>query len=196
MALATLLSHALQCMETLNSATTTCFNGKTASDLTASIDLSVLQERLTNMINLGHVLSNAAFNKLIAAFCKSGNYAKVSALLHTMIAKNCSPNIHTYQKVIHGTGNIEEAEKLYKNMCERGYGETTMSYNTMISGLCFNGKLDEARVLFEKCIVRDIITYNYLIQGFCKKGKILEGICLLGQLLKEGLQPSTASLPF
>ncbi|KAL2494314.1 pentatricopeptide repeat-containing protein [Forsythia ovata] len=124
---------------------------------------------LRQVLEAGHVSSNAVFNKLISAFCKSETSAAA----------------------------VMPPEKLYKNMCERGYGEITVSYNTMISGMCLNGKSDEARVLFdqmtEKCIVPDIITYNSLIQGFSKEGKIPEGTCLLDQLLKEGLQPSTAS---
>ncbi|KAL2538672.1 Pentatricopeptide repeat-containing protein [Forsythia ovata] len=67
----------------------------------------------------------------------------------------------------------------FTRMCER----TTVSYNTMISGLCLNGKLDEAHVLFDQMTEK----------GLCKKGKIPEGIYILDQLLKEGLQPSTAS---
>ncbi|KAF5942682.1 hypothetical protein HYC85_020324 [Camellia sinensis] len=139
-------------------------------------------------------------------------YSRVSALLHTMIAKNRRPDIFTElckRTMRHegfrifndlkdrGIGNLEEAKELYHEMCCKGYKETTVSCNTMIRGLCLHERTEKAHVLFEemaeKGIARDIITYNSLIPGFCKEGKIDESINLLAKFLEKGLRLSAAT---
>ncbi|XP_055830772.1 putative pentatricopeptide repeat-containing protein At1g12700, mitochondrial [Solanum dulcamara] len=70
-------------------------------------------------------------------------------------------------------GLVEEAMSLFIKL-ERKREGTIAFYNAVINGLCKNGKLDEAHVVFEKLsfigLLPNVRTYTVMINGFCLKG--------------------------
>ncbi|KAK9145997.1 hypothetical protein Sjap_005900 [Stephania japonica] len=229
-------------------------------------------ELLRQVLDSGVVVTDSvAFAKLVSGFCKLRNYDRVSEILHVMIAKNCAPNVFTYQEIIHGLcrngmgsegfrvfgdlkrrgyapdlvmyttmidglckmgrigdarklwfelirdgfapneytynvfidgnfkhGNVGEAKRLYEEMCGREWFRlSVLNCNTMVSGFCLNGRMDEACEMFEGMLEKgmepDVITYNTMIQGFCKVGKTVEAVNMYGKLIEKGLRPSPAT---
>ncbi|RRT75615.1 hypothetical protein B296_00031046 [Ensete ventricosum] len=75
--------------------------------------------------------------KLVAGFCRGGNYGKVSELLHLMIGGDCMPGIFTYHATIRGLGDDFKL---------RGYAPILVTYTTVIDGLCKMGRRMEPLV--------------------------------------------------
>ncbi|KAF4358719.1 hypothetical protein G4B88_015070 [Cannabis sativa] len=179
--------------------------------------ISKAYELVRQVLEDGLAPKNASFNKLVSGFSKEKNYERVSELLHMMIATNRNPDVYTYQEVINGlcknrkvlegfrvlmtsriegmlqigVGEFGKGRELYKEMCDKGFGDNVVSYNIMIVLLCSEGSVSEADQMFKemakKGIIPDLSTYNCLIKGFCKEGKIEESIELLNQLIKDAL---------
>nr|GMD01384.1 pentatricopeptide repeat-containing protein At5g18950 [Ipomoea batatas] len=79
-------------------------------------------ELLQQLLEGGHVPSYIVFNRLMYESCKNKEFFRMTALLFAMIAKNCSPDIYTYQEVIHEHG-LQPSTTLYKALIERLYEE-------------------------------------------------------------------------
>ncbi|KAK9082595.1 hypothetical protein Scep_029066 [Stephania cephalantha] len=149
----------------------------------------------------GYAPDLVMYTTMIDGLCKMGRIGDARRLWFELIRNGFLPNEYTYNVFIDGNfkhGNVGEAKRLYEEMCGReGFRLSVLNCNTMISGFCLNGRMDEACEVFEEMVERgmepDVITYNTLIQGFCKVGKTVEAVNMYGKLIEKGLQPSPAT---
>jgi pentatricopeptide repeat protein len=74
-----------------------------------------------------------------------------------------------------------------------GISPDIWTYNILLGGLCDNGELEKALVIFEDMQKRemdlDIVTYTTVIRGMCKTGKVEEAWSLFCSLSLKGLKP-------
>lgn len=157
-------------------------------------------ELLRQVVEDGHVPFGAVLNQLIRVFSKSGNYSRMSDILHIMIAKNQSPDIFTYQEVINGLckRNMKhEGFRIFNDLKDRGYSPDRVMYSTMIHGLCKMKWLGDARKLWFEMIQKGIIpneyTYNALIYGYFKIGNLAEAERLFTEMCEIGYGETTVS---
>ncbi|KAK6942788.1 Pentatricopeptide repeat [Dillenia turbinata] len=97
--------------------------------------------------------------------------ADVDEILGLMERDGVSHNVATYTLLIegfYGTGKIEEAERLFKEMCEKGINADVYAYTTVINWNCRLGKLKRAFELFDEMTVKGL-TPTIQIYG---KGRI------------------------
>lgn len=159
-------------------------------------------ELLQQLLDAGHVPSNIVFNKLIYKSCKNKEFFRMTALLFAMIAKNCSPDIYTYQEVIHGVRDCKNRDKLevfriFEYIKDRGYAPDRVMYSTVVHSLAKSNMLGKAeKVLAEmikKRFVPDEYTYNALIHGYFKAGNLKEAERLHKEMLEKGFVDSTVT---
>ncbi|CAA7041565.1 unnamed protein product [Microthlaspi erraticum] len=71
------------------------------------------------------------------------------------------------------------------------------TYNILLGGLCDNGELERALVIFEdmqkKEMGLDIVTYTTIIQGMCKAGMVEEAWGLFCSLGVKGVKPDVVT---
>lgn len=148
-------------------------------------------EFLRQVLRDGLAPENAIFNLLIRSFGKEKR--KISELLHAMIAKNCVPDVYTYQEVINAfckTGKVCEAYQLFCDLKKRGYALDRVMYTTMIHGFCKMGLLGAARQLWFEMIKEGHLpneyTYSTLICGYFKKGDFENSRRLFKKICDKG----------
>ncbi|MCI31326.1 pentatricopeptide repeat-containing protein, partial [Trifolium medium] len=77
----------------------------------------------------------------------------------------------------------------FEEMQKQGLKPNTITYNSLINGLCNNGKLEDAVNLWDKMVglglKPDIVTYNALINGFCKKKMMKEAKKVFDDITKQ-----------
>ncbi|XP_027164382.1 pentatricopeptide repeat-containing protein At5g18950 [Coffea eugenioides] len=157
-------------------------------------------ELLRQVVNGGHFPSSVVSNQLIRVFSKSGNYSRMSDVLHIMIAMNQPPGIFTYQEVINGLckRNMKhEGFRVFNDLKDRGYAPDRVMYTTMIHGLCKMKWLGDARRLWFEMIQKGMIpneyTYNALIYGYFKIGNLAEAERLSKEMCEIGYGETTVS---
>ncbi|KAL9239911.1 hypothetical protein vseg_014183 [Gypsophila vaccaria] len=64
------------------------------------------------------------------------------------------------------------------------------SWNSMLSGLCGVGKLDDAQNLFDEMPERNVVSWNNMISGFVKVGDYEKALDMCGMMVLEGLLPN------
>uniref|UniRef100_A0A0E0IXT3 Pentacotripeptide-repeat region of PRORP domain-containing protein n=1 Tax=Oryza nivara TaxID=4536 RepID=A0A0E0IXT3_ORYNI len=75
-----------------------------------------------------------------------------------------------------------------------GCPQSTITYDTIIDGLCKTMRIEEAKEVFDQMdlqgISRNAITFNTPIDGLCKAKRIDDAFELINQMISEGLQPN------
>ncbi|KAG2333703.1 hypothetical protein Bca52824_004883 [Brassica carinata] len=145
-------------------------------------EVSEAYELLKKVLKQGLDPGHAVYAQLISGFCKVGNYACMSEILHTMIAWNHLPSVYTYQEVIKKLCRNEkqrEAFCVFNTLKERGYAAPDrVIYTTMIHGLCEMGWFGSARKLWfemmvEKGMRPNEFTYNVMVHAHLKRGEMV-----------------------
>ncbi|KAK7396594.1 hypothetical protein VNO78_17716 [Psophocarpus tetragonolobus] len=154
---------------------------------------------LRELLDNGLCPDKVVFNALISGFGKAGQYARVSEILHIMIAKQCSPDISTYQEVVNGLLKRKNSEgfRVFNDLKDRGYFPDRVMYTTVMKGLCEMGRLGEARKLWFEMIKKGFqpnkYTYNVMMHGYCKIGDLVEARKIFEDMRGRGFAESTVS---
>ena len=71
------------------------------------------------------------------------------------------------------------------------------TYNILLGGLCDNGEVEKALVMFEDLqkseMELDIVTYTTVINGMCKAGKVEDAWGLFCSLSVKGVKPDVVA---
>ncbi|PKA54037.1 Pentatricopeptide repeat-containing protein [Apostasia shenzhenica] len=144
-----------------------------------------------------------SINRLISAFSESGNFGRVSQILHLMIATGCPPDLVTYQTILHGlcsggvAGMVDEGLRIFSDLKLKGYKPDVVTYTTMIDGLSKVGRISAALSLWSEMVAKGMrpneYTYNAVINGYCKSGNLDKARKLYDEMLSKGHKESTVS---
>ncbi|MCL7027051.1 hypothetical protein MKW94_003393 [Papaver nudicaule] len=93
------------------------------------------------------------------------------------------------------SGCWKDAYDIFKEM---GDGRNLMTWNSMISGMMYNGKCEMAVELFEQLelfgLEPDSSSWNSMIGGFSRLGKGIEAFCFFKRMQLAGITPSLQSV--
>ncbi|RZS09067.1 hypothetical protein BHM03_00040109 [Ensete ventricosum] len=137
--------------------------------------------------------------KLVAGFCRGGNYGKVSELLHLMIGGDCMPGIFTYHATIRGLGDNGKADggfRVFDDFKLRGYAPILVTYTTVIDGLCKMGRIVDVWNRWLETVAKVIpneSTYDAIIDGCCKADDLGKAQKLYSALCRRRSNKSTVS---
>lgn len=88
---------------------------------------------------------------------------------------------------------MHEAQKLERDMRERGLLPDVFTINTIINGLCKQGRMKLAIDCFVEMhrsgLQPDIVTYNTLINGFCKAFDMVNADNFVTRMYASGWEP-------
>ncbi|KAJ1382731.1 Tetratricopeptide-like helical domain superfamily [Sesbania bispinosa] len=133
----------------------------------------------------------------LLAFC--GVHGDIEGALETLTDMDQSdtlPDIITFTTIMSGLcqmKKVDEANRLFNVMEERGCQPDLISYNVLINGFCKQGRLDEA-VSFLQLIERDgydlqLNGYSSLIDGLFRARRYNEAHLVYTRMIKEGIMP-------
>ncbi|KAL7137446.1 hypothetical protein ABFS83_10G092400 [Erythranthe nasuta] len=130
------------------------------------------KEFLTKLKEHGVVLTEVLLNTMVNGYCKVGNVDK--ALL---------PSYITYNTIIShfcALGQMDDANESVRKMKAKG--------------LCPNGRIVEAKVIFEDMLNRNVLPnaqiYNMLIDGNCMRGNIKDAFAVFDEMLRSRISPT------
>ncbi|XP_065020916.1 pentatricopeptide repeat-containing protein At5g65560-like [Musa acuminata AAA Group] len=118
------------------------------------------------------------YNVVMSGLRKAGHWVGVIKLFTDMVKKGITPNIRTFNIVIH---SLCHGGKLHMAVCMMNSGEiiaNVVTYNTLLHWFYLDGRINEAQHLFSFMSANNIspdgITYNTMIDSLCRVGRFLE----------------------
>ncbi|GAV81147.1 PPR domain-containing protein/PPR_2 domain-containing protein [Cephalotus follicularis] len=158
-----------------------------------------------------------AYNTIIYALCRVGNFNKARFLLEQMELPGfiCPPDTCTYTTLISSyckysmqTGSrkairrrLWEANHLFRIMLFKGFVPDVVTYNCLIDGCCKTYRIGRALELFQGMSksrsVPNRVTYNSFIRYFCAVNEIDKAIEMMRRMqeMKHGVPTSSSFTP-
>ncbi|XP_076925589.1 pentatricopeptide repeat-containing protein At4g01570-like [Bidens hawaiensis] len=144
----------------------------------------------------------AACNELLVALRKAGMKSEFANVFNKCRekVKRFPVDVWGYNVCIHAFGNWGELEtslNLFKEMKEKSdsSGPDLCTYNSLIQSLCFNGKVNDALIVWEELKSSghepDDFTYRIIIQGCCKCYRINDATRIFSEMQHNGFRPDT-----
>ncbi|XP_052308887.1 pentatricopeptide repeat-containing protein At1g63330-like [Populus trichocarpa] len=147
---------------------------------------------------------HVAFTVLVDGLCKEGMVSEARCVFETMTEKGAEPDVYTYVHCLDGwSRRMDEAKPLLAEMSHKDLTPDTVTYSTLMKGLCRGGRVLDAQKLFkemhalktlkamqERKIERDIVLHTILIEGMFIAGKLEVAKELSSKLFVDGMRPT------
>ncbi|KAK9057849.1 hypothetical protein SSX86_022687 [Deinandra increscens subsp. villosa] len=162
----------------------------------------------SNLPNYDLSADNLTFSILVNCHCKRNQPIEAKRVLQHMIVNGFgSPKVKTFTQVINSfckKGRLTNAFEVFNMMGRVGCDPTINTYNCLLKGLCYVGRVEEAHELLSKikkcwkegkCVdlKPDVYSFTAVMDGLCKVGRSDEGLELLNEAIEMGLDPSVVS---
>lgn len=158
-----------------------------------------------------------AYNTIIYALCRVGNFKKARFLLEQMELPGfrCPPDTYTYTILISSyckyslqTGcrkairkRMWEANHLFRIMLFKGFVPDVVTYNSLINGCCKTYRIERALELFqdmnERGCIPNQVTYNSFIRYYSAVNEIDKAVEMLRKMqeMNHGMPTSSSYTP-
>jgi len=148
-------------------------------DAPVPLSLSTLLELCTNLLQKSVNKSNGRFTAQLV-HCR----VIKSGLMFSVYLMNNLMNV--YSK----TGYALHARKLFDEMPLR----TAFSWNTVLSAYSKRGDMDSTCEFFDQLPQRDSVSWTTMIVGYKNIGQYHKAIRVMGDMVKEGIEPTQFTL--
>ncbi|KAJ6403761.1 hypothetical protein OIU84_012044 [Salix udensis] len=102
-----------------------------------------------------------AWNSIIVAYSRRYYLTEVLIHYHQMVNEGVKPDSSTFTVAIKASSSLKDLE-------------------------C--GKIDEAKLVFDKMVKRDVVCWATMITGLVQNGKVLEAFDMFRRMRKEGIE--------
>lgn len=158
-----------------------------------------------------------AYNTIIYALCRVGNFKKARSLLEQMELPGfrCPPDTYTYTILIGSyckyslqTGcrkairrRMWEANHLFRLMLFKGFAPDVVTYNSLINGCCKTNRIERALELFQdmnkRGCVPNQVTYDSFIRYYSVVNEIDKAVEMLRKMqeMNHGIPTSSSYTP-
>ncbi|KAK3033825.1 hypothetical protein RJ639_034243 [Escallonia herrerae] len=140
-----------------------------------------------------------SYGILVKSYCLSGSPELAIERLKEMEEKGIEITTITLTTILHSLykkGDVEEAERIWKDMAERGCLIDEGAYNVKIMH-AQGGEPEDVKRLIEEMsdlgLKPDTISYNYLMTCYCRNGMMKEGMKVYEDLQVNGCTPNAAT---
>ncbi|KAM0944050.1 putative tetratricopeptide-like helical domain superfamily [Dioscorea sansibarensis] len=158
-----------------------------------------------------------AYNTVISALCRIGDFKNARSLLEQMElpGARCPPDTYTYTILIGyycrrsmETGcrkairrRIWEANHMFRRMLFKGFVPDVVTYNCLINGLCKSYRIERALEVFDEMLQRGCVpnrvTYNSFIRHYSVVNEVDKGVEMMRVMVarKHGVPTSSSYTP-
>ncbi|CAI0468031.1 unnamed protein product [Linum tenue] len=143
-----------------------------------------------------------SFNALLAACLNSKKLDKVDELFKELPKKlEIQPDVVSYNTLMKAycqvMGSINSGVKLLDEMEAKGLVPNLITYNTLLSGLYTDGRLEDGDRVWEKMVGKEVSpgvrTYNAKLLGLSSMKRMKEAVELHGEMKTKEFKPDAVS---
>jgi len=90
-------------------------------------------------------------------------------------------------------GRVDDARELLNRLPSYGFQSDTVSYTTLLKGLCTSKRWDDVEQMTEHGCATNTTLCNIVINSICKQGRVDDAFKLLNDMGSYGCNPDTIS---
>ncbi|KAJ6956477.1 hypothetical protein NC652_007525 [Populus alba x Populus x berolinensis] len=132
-----------------------------------------------------------AWNAMIIASSRRYHLTEVLNLYHQMVNEGVKPDSSTFTVAIKASSSLkdlEAGERIWRRAVDFGYGCDVFVGSSVLNLYVKCGKIDEAKLVFDKMVKRDVVCWATMITGLVQNGKVLEAVDMFRRMRKEGIE--------
>lgn len=140
-----------------------------------------------------------SYSLLVKSYCDAGSLQMAMGVLKELEDKGIEITAATFTPILvslYKKGKVDEADKLWKDMQEKGCALDTAAYNVRMMH-AQKGKPENVKALIEEMtsvgLKPDTISFNYLLTCFCNNGMMEEAKKVYEGLSENGCRPNAAT---
>ncbi|KAJ7295810.1 hypothetical protein O6H91_Y162500 [Diphasiastrum complanatum] len=137
-----------------------------------------------NMLNRDVI----SWNALISGYTKHGTSVKAIRMFQCMQKEGVKPNEFTFVGLLNACASIlafEDGKQAHCQLLQSGFELNLFVANALIDMYSKCGRLESARVVFDRMLIRDTVSWNSMIAGYAVHGYFNEAFQLLAQMQQK-----------
>ncbi|KAI7735418.1 hypothetical protein M8C21_033019 [Ambrosia artemisiifolia] len=135
-----------------------------------------------------------SWNSLISGYAQMGRYINAKQVFLEARMENVNVSKYTYASMLSvcaGTGDLELGKVIHGLIIVSGVGVDAFLSNPLVGMYSQCGRVDQARVVFDKCDGLDDVSWNSMIAGYVKAGLHHEMLQILVKMHRGGVKFSS-----
>ncbi|RYR06330.1 hypothetical protein Ahy_B06g086078 isoform C [Arachis hypogaea] len=150
----------------------------------------------SSMCGLGLVPVLPLWNRLLYEFNASGFVSQVKVLFYFLVFRGVVPDVFSVNILVHSLCKVGELDLALEYL--RSNDVDTVTYNTVVWGLCVQGLEDQGFGLLSEMLKRgicvDSITCKILVKGYCRIGLVQYAEWVMYNLVDGGIPEDVIGL--
>ncbi|KAL5975240.1 hypothetical protein ACLOJK_031919 [Asimina triloba] len=135
-----------------------------------------------------------AFNSIIRGYTNSNSPREAVLFYREIIQGGLIPDNFTFPSLFKSCGDSGEGEQLHCHVFKFGFASDSYVQNTLMNMYANHGCLSEARVVFDKMTVKNVVSFATMIAAYAKWDLPREAFGLFHQMEFENVVPNEAAL--
>lgn len=134
-----------------------------------------------------------AWNTMIGGLAEGGSWEEASEVYHQMQREGTMPNKITYLSIINACANsaaLHWGKDIHSRVMKAGFMSDLSVANALISMYARCGSMEDARLVFDKMVRRDVISWTAMIGGLAKSGLSTEAWAVFQEMQQAGVEPN------
>ncbi|KAF5792963.1 putative tetratricopeptide-like helical domain superfamily, DYW domain-containing protein [Helianthus annuus] len=137
--------------------------------------------------------TTVGWNTIIAGYALHGYSEEALDLYYEMQDSGVKMDHFTFSMIVRictRLASLEHAKQAHAGLVRHGFGQDIVANTALVDFYSKWGRLDDARNLFEKMPLKNVISWNALIAGYGKHGRGIEALELFKRMIDERMTPN------
>ncbi|KAK9940590.1 hypothetical protein M0R45_017244 [Rubus argutus] len=130
---------------------------------------------------------------LIGAYARFGFYQQAMDVFCDMQRVGSRPNRIVIPSVLKACGHLSDVktgEKLHAAVLRHSFEFDAFISSALIDMYSKNGRVEKARLVFDRMVEKDLVALNTVVLGFCQHGLAEEAMDLVEKMKLRGMKPN------
>jgi len=132
------------------------------------------------------------WNDMILGHVKCGQGQKALELFRQMQQEGVQPDPITFLWVLNACASVvalEEGRCTHEQIIQSGWNSAVFVGNWLVDMYAKCGSMEDAKRVFDKMPLQDVVSWNSILGGFAMNGHGKEALTYFEQMCEEGVQP-------
>eukprot|EP01018_Ginkgo_biloba_P020274 Gb_31034 [translate_table: standard] len=137
------------------------------------------------------------WNSIFRGYVKNGFYDETLAFYSLLQRSGIQPNNYTFSFVLKacaGLSALQEGKEIHGHIIRSGFELDAFVGTGLINMYCKCGRLEIARLVFDKMHVRDVVSWSAMVAGYAQAGHANEALALFHQMQQGNIIPNSITM--